>query len=241
MNLAMCHEIEGKTATAWTEFNEALASARKAARADREKAAREHLTALEPRLSHLTVTVPAGSAVAGLEIKLDGSAVEGKALGTAIAVDPGEHTATATAPGREPWQAKVTLKETEAQTLTVPALVSTAPPLPPAPPPATPWKRPAGIAAAGAGAVLLAVGAGFGAHAISPREPRRFLLPQPAVLAGGPLRRERRPQRRRRGQRHARGGRRAGGDRRGAPGPLVRGRAGCRRGAGRLVPGGGAF
>jgi hypothetical protein len=167
INLAMCHEIEGKTGTAWSEFNVALAAARKAARADREKAAREHMHALEPRLSHLTLSVPQGSEAPGLEIKLDGTAVESKVLGTAISVDPGDHTASAGAPGREPWQAKISLHEGENQTLTVPLLASTAPPPPPAPPPPTPWKRPVGIAAAGAGAALLAVGAGFGARAIS--------------------------------------------------------------------------
>jgi hypothetical protein len=165
MNLAMCHEIEGKTATAWTEFNEALAAARKAARKDREKAATDHLKALEPRLSRLTIAAP--EAVPGLEVKLDGVRVEANVLGTAISVDPGEHAASAAAPGREPWQTKLLIKETESRTVTVPSLASTVPPAPPPPPPSTPWKRPAGIAAAGAGAVLLAVGAGFGARAIS--------------------------------------------------------------------------
>jgi hypothetical protein len=164
MNLAMCHEIEGKTATAWTEFNEALAAARKAARRDREKAATEHMKALEPRLSHLTIAAP--EAVPGLEVKLDGVPVEANVLGTAISVDPGDHTAGATAPGREPWSTKLRIHEKESRTLTVPSLTSTAPAAPPPPPPSTPWKRPAGIAAAGAGAVLLAVGAGFGARAI---------------------------------------------------------------------------
>src|SRR5262245_2596708 len=63
LNLGMCHEIEGKTATAWTEFELALALARKSRRADREKAAREHMTALEPRMSRITVTVPLASVV----------------------------------------------------------------------------------------------------------------------------------------------------------------------------------
>jgi hypothetical protein len=167
LNLAMCHEIEGKTASAWTEFSEALAAARKGARADREKAARQHLETLEPRLSRVTVTVPAESAAAGLEVKIDGIVIQATALGTPIPVDPGDHTASAAAPDRKPWEEKVSLREAESRTLTVPPLDPTSAPAPPPPPPPTPWKRPAGIAAAGAGVVLLAVGAGFGARAIT--------------------------------------------------------------------------
>ncbi len=48
----------------------------------------------------------------------------------------------------------------------MPPLASTSlPPPPPPPPPA--WKRPAGLAALGAGVVLLGVGTGFGVRAIS--------------------------------------------------------------------------
>jgi hypothetical protein len=167
MNLAMCHEIEGKTATAWTEFSEALAAAKKAARNDREKAAREHLTALEPRMSHVTVTLPVESPAPGTTVTLDGTVIEAGVLGTPVAVDPGEHTVSATAPGRQRWETKVTLRESETRAFTVPALVSTAPPAPPPPPPRLGWKRPVGIAVTGVGAVLLGVGVGFGARAIS--------------------------------------------------------------------------
>lgn len=166
LNLAQCHEIEGKTASAWTEFSVALAAARKSARGDREKAARQHMDALEPRLSRVTVTVPAASAVPGLEVKIDGTVIEATALGTAIPVDPGDHVASATAPGRKPWEAKASLKETESRTLTVPPLNLIVAPAAPGPPPLA-WKRPAGIAAAGAGLVLLGVGAGFGVRAVT--------------------------------------------------------------------------
>ena len=46
INLALCHESEGKVATAWAEFNEALSQAVKDGRADREQAARDHIGAL---------------------------------------------------------------------------------------------------------------------------------------------------------------------------------------------------
>jgi hypothetical protein len=152
INLAMCHEIEGKTATAWTEFNVALAAARKAARPDREKAARDHMTTLEPRLSRVTITVPATAA--GLEVKLDGVAIEATALGSPFPVDPGEHTATATAPDRKPWEAKISLKETESRALAVPELAAVGPPPAPAAPPPLQWKKPVGIGPPGGGSLL---------------------------------------------------------------------------------------
>ena len=166
INLAMCHEIEGKTATAWAEFNLALTLAKKAARIDRQRAASEHITALEPRLSRLTLVVPAvppGSA--DLEVKLDGVTIAAGVLGTSIPVDPGEHVATATAPGRTPWEAKITVKPGAPLKLEVPALEAPTPP--PAPPAATAiWRRPVGFAALGLGAVGLGVGTYFGAHAL---------------------------------------------------------------------------
>src|SRR5262245_2520720 len=42
LNLALCHEQEGKLARSWSEFNEAIAFARRDYRADRESEAREH-------------------------------------------------------------------------------------------------------------------------------------------------------------------------------------------------------
>src|SRR6516164_8516498 len=59
LNLAACHESEGKTATAWAEYNEALSVARRDNRKDREARAREHIAALTPKLPHLTVRVAA--------------------------------------------------------------------------------------------------------------------------------------------------------------------------------------
>ena len=50
LNLALCHEKEGKLARSWSEFTEAIAFARRDYRADREAEAQDHAGKLEPRL-----------------------------------------------------------------------------------------------------------------------------------------------------------------------------------------------
>ena len=51
LNLAACHESQGKLASAWVEFREAVAASRREKRPDRVRYAQEHLTAIEPRLA----------------------------------------------------------------------------------------------------------------------------------------------------------------------------------------------
>jgi hypothetical protein len=68
------------------QFNTALTQARRDGRADREAYAREHLEALVPRLSRLTVQVPAAARVPGLVVKLDGVAMGPALWGTAAPV-----------------------------------------------------------------------------------------------------------------------------------------------------------
>lgn len=97
--LALCHEGEGKTATAWAEFNVALGEARKDKRADREAAALEHIKALEPKLTRVRMVVE--KKVDGLEVRRDGALVGEAQWGVALPIDPGEHTFEARAPKKK--------------------------------------------------------------------------------------------------------------------------------------------
>jgi len=165
LNLGACHELEGKTATAWAELNDALAMANSAGRVERQKVARQHIAALEPRLSRVTVVAPPGGG--DLEVKLDGVVLARGALGTGMPVDPGDHTATATAPGKLAWTQTVKVGPAESRTLRVPALEDVpAPPAAPPPAPVATWRKPAAIAALAAGGVGLVVGAAFGVRAV---------------------------------------------------------------------------
>lgn len=161
--LALCHEAEGKTATAWEEFTEALALARRANRFDREQVATEHIAALQGKLARVVVHVPGAiAAEPGLEILRDGVVLRRAAWGVATPVDPGEHVISARAPSKKPW--KVTVRAQAAQTQTVTIAALEAAPLPRDPPSTA---RIAGYVVGGIGVVGIAVGAGFGASALS--------------------------------------------------------------------------
>jgi len=106
LHLADCYEKVGKTASAWASFKEAteVAVRRNAAgnNEPREKVARARAAALESKLSRLTITV-AKPDLAGLEVLQDGYPVGRAMWGSAVPVDPGQHTVTAKAPRNKTW------------------------------------------------------------------------------------------------------------------------------------------
>lgn len=142
LNLALCNEKLGKTATAYAAFVEARARAQHDGRADRVKTADAHIAALEPKLSRLTITVPANVDLPALRVFRDGSEVGRAAWGTAMPVDPGEHTVEARADGYKSWTRTARIgQNADAQTMTLEALEPDAPPVtepPPQPPLAAP-------------------------------------------------------------------------------------------------------
>jgi hypothetical protein len=207
--LAVCHEKEGKTATAWSEFGEVSARSHVDGRADRADAARARAAALEPKLSHLTVTVdPTVGAIKGLVVTIDGSPLSAGAWGQAFPADPGAHQLVAEAPGYLRWTGTVTLgAKLDQQTVRVGDLVrdpsakvepEAALPVPPAPEvPATPAPPPQPIASTGSGRrtasyitaaaslVPLGIGAYFGVHAASEMSDARKLCPSGTTCHNG--------------------------------------------------------
>lgn len=100
VTLGLCYEAAGKTASAWVVFGDALASAERDKRADRVKLAKEHIAALEKKLSYLTIELaPDGIGTSDFTLTRDGANVNRAALGTASAVDPGKHVINVSAPG----------------------------------------------------------------------------------------------------------------------------------------------
>src|SRR5262249_2488476 len=70
LNLGGCHERSGRTATEGPEFRDGPSLAKRENRPARERSAREHIEALEPRLSRLTITRAAG-ATDKIEVRVD--------------------------------------------------------------------------------------------------------------------------------------------------------------------------
>lgn len=191
LNLAVCHEAEGKSATAWVEFKDALTQAERDGRTERQRLAREHLQRLAPTLSHLTIVIPPAVRIHGLEVRLDGEVLGEAAWGTPEPIDPGTHRAEATAPGKKKWTAEVNLgANADDQKLEVPpleddptaraALPGPAPATeslgPGAPPPADRGRERSesggshatlGWISIGVGVVALGVGGAFGLRAVS--------------------------------------------------------------------------
>jgi hypothetical protein len=207
LNLALCHEKLGKTASAWAELHEALTQARKEGRSDREKLARAHIDGLEPRLSTLTVLVPPSVRVEGLVVKLDGVAIGPGAWSVPVKVDPGEHAIAIEAPGKQTWARRVRVADgADHPTIEVgPLEDATAPPGPAAsgaasavparsagpPPPAPRPEEPSdsraawGWTAAGIGVVALGLGAWSGTRALSKWGERKDHCPNEACDAAG--------------------------------------------------------
>lgn len=123
--VALCHEQQGRLARAWVEFMEVASRAQEEGYPEREKDAREHASALHPRLSFLTVRVDAvTAALEGLVVARDGVRLGPAAWGTAIPSDPGVHVIEVSAPGYEPWKSTIALgREPQKETVTVPRLV----------------------------------------------------------------------------------------------------------------------
>lgn len=128
LNLAVCHEKEGRLGTAYVELNAALAQAQQENRKDRAEVARARLGAIAPRLPKLAVHVLADEPE--LEVMVDGTLLRRPAWGVAAVVDPGPHLVEATAPGKTRFSVKISVAEAEKRTVDVPPLVGpqTAPP-----------------------------------------------------------------------------------------------------------------
>jgi hypothetical protein len=179
-NLAVCYEQTNRTASAWVGFREVAAMAMAAGQSEREKVARGRAAAIEPKLMRLKITM--STPTQGVEVKRDGAVLAPALLGTSVPVDPGDHTVSASAPGKDPWKVVVKLDQPgNTVTVDVPPLLANKPgapvvtppppgpgpgPTPPPPPPELPrpraWQMPLGIAATAVGAVGLGLGVGFG-------------------------------------------------------------------------------
>lgn len=182
LNLASCHEQEGKLASAWSEYRtlEDRASQATPPQHDRVKYAHDKAEALRPRLARVRVVLsPAAKELGDLAVKIDGTITPAELFDAGIPVDTGKHSVTATASQHDEWTGSVDVTaDKQRLEVTIPALVATK--VEPAPvasapvvvaPPLAPEKgdhRTVGYVVGGIGAAALATGLVFGLLAIGP-------------------------------------------------------------------------
>jgi hypothetical protein len=173
LNLALCHERQGKTASAWLEFMHAAAWANDAAHRDRREFAHQHALRLEHSLSRVQVELPPGPPI---RLEIDGEAVVDARLSLPVFLDPGPHLVAASAPARKRYQSTLTVPAAsppEALVVRIPPLEEEATPraaVTPRRAPRTPSggsRSTAGWIVGGAGVVAVGVGAYFGVRSLS--------------------------------------------------------------------------
>jgi hypothetical protein len=125
-----------------------------------------------------------GNDLTDVEVKMDGAVLRQRLGGTAIEIDPGEHTFVFTMPGREPITKPLVIAEgvkSRTEVVTFPAVAGEEPqPLiyPPVPPPPDgSVQRTLAITLAGAGVVAVGVGAFFGLRSKSTYDDARAHCP----------------------------------------------------------------
>ena len=183
VNLGRGRQFQGKTATAYNWYRRAAAMARQQGENDRATAADQLAAKLEPSLSRLTVKLSRD--LPQLIVKRDDKVLDSASFGVPIAVDPGAHKVSASAPGHRSWSVSVIVeKNGDRKVVTVPPLEpddgtvtpvtppSTATAPPPPPDPSTDeasgngWRK-AGIVLTAVGAAAVAVGAIIGGTVLS--------------------------------------------------------------------------
>lgn len=180
LNLAECYEKQGKFASAWSTFKEALVIAQRDGRSERVDYAKKHLAVVEPQLSKITIEVASEANEPGLTVTLDGTPLGAAAWGVGMPVDPGTHHVAASAPNKTSYEQSVEINS-GSTTLKIPKLadatgavagpraVDTDTEKKPVTdePTAGNGRRTAGFVLGGVGIVALGVGGYFGLRAFS--------------------------------------------------------------------------
>ena len=188
INLAACHDGEGKTASSWAEYNDAAVQAVRAGRADHESVARRKGAEVQARLSR--VVLIAARPIDGLVVTFDSARLGNGVLGTPLPIDPGPHAIKAEATGRVTWSSTIDVRPGPAtQTVTLPDLApaSESAGSPSFPDPAATSLRvnPLAWAAGGVALTSVSIGAYFGVRAFSSNDAASIACPRNVCDAAG--------------------------------------------------------
>jgi len=165
--MALCHESNGKPATALREYRESLALAVKAKRADRVMLAESHVQDLEKHVPRIVLRLPSPAPNA-LSVRLDAAPAPAEALTTGAAVDPGTHEVSAQAPDYLPFRTTLEIRvDSGVVTVDIPPRTPAQPLSPPPPPPPSSGTRVLGLVLGGVGLASAGVGTYFGIAAFN--------------------------------------------------------------------------
>ncbi len=168
-NLALCHEREGKIASAWSEFAQLAGRAAQAGQKEREQMARTRAQQLAPRVTRVRLVFSGESNVE--QVVVDGQELGRAAWSTPLPLDPGEHAFVFAARAKKSESRSVRVaSEGETLGLDVPRLEGDrAIDAPPggARDEGTPGRRTAALVVGGAGVVALGLGTYFGLATIA--------------------------------------------------------------------------
>jgi hypothetical protein len=182
LNTAVCHEQQGRTATAVAELREARALAERDHRDDRVALVERHLRALEGKVSSVVIVVPPEADRPDLDVTRDATPVGRAAWGTRLPVDPGAHTIEASAPNKKAWRVALDvapggdvqtatvapLEDAPAATLAVaPPPVAMTPPAPPSERHGLSTRRTTAVVTAGVAVAAAGLGTFFGVRALA--------------------------------------------------------------------------
>lgn len=174
LNVALCQEQQGKTASAWAAFVE-VSDASRVSEPARATFAKKHADDLEKKLSMVKLKIDPKTTD---RVAVDGRVIASSALGAAFPLDPGDHTVDVSATGKTAFHTSVKVPVGPSTTdVVVPPLASesaavTAGPVDSVTPPPreaerSNTKRTVGFVLGGVGLVGLGVGTAFGIMTLS--------------------------------------------------------------------------
>jgi hypothetical protein len=179
LNLAVCYENLGKTASACLAWRDASTAAAKKHQQDREEFAREHAKQLCLHVLRVTFSVTPQPVRERIELTINNIPLPREQWGLPTSLDPGEYDVRASAEGVLPWSSKFVVDQEHVLLVTVPvlALVTEASLLPraaktlhatvaPRREPRARWVTVAVWATGGAGVAAVGVGSAFGLAAM---------------------------------------------------------------------------
>ncbi len=127
-NLAGCYEQLGQLATAWGLFLDLERQTRAgtdATSTQLHSIAHDRAAKLEPRISTLTINVPAASQIDGLEISRGAEKIDPGMWNRSLPIDGGTYTITARARNAHEWSEQVTVAaEHDTKVVEIPVLPS---------------------------------------------------------------------------------------------------------------------